>query len=128
MPNQRNSHEQNPKQQKLNLKNEGKNGLRKESVFLPRFSVEEEGNGEKREKGSAEEMQERRTQQKCGRRKLVPKYGRSQSWWKRYGSADLVVLDETTTFWAEVWLCRHGRHAELLGDSLHSAGRHVVSL
>ena len=64
MPNQRNSHEQNPKQQKLNLKNEGKNGLRKESVFLPRFSVEEEGNGEKREKGSAEEMQERRTQQK----------------------------------------------------------------
>ena len=34
----------------------------------------------------------------CGRRKLVPKYGRSQSWWKRYGSAELMVLDETTTF------------------------------
>ena len=41
-----------------------KNGLRKESVFFPRFSVEDEGSGEKQEKGPAEEMQERRMQQK----------------------------------------------------------------
>ena len=44
--------------------NEGKNGLRRDGVFLPWFSEEYEENGEELKEKTEEEMQKRRMQQK----------------------------------------------------------------
>ena len=96
----------------------------REVIFLPWFNGANGSDGRKHKDSSEEEMQERRMKHKrrkmieCGQIKIVPKYGRSQSWWKAWVAVDFGDTRWNDVVSGEVCCAWHGRHAEKGQDRL----------